>query len=239
VHSADAIIFPTPAHHSSSQQLGAVTNLSRLHVVPFGTDLTRFQRPAQGVEAIRARGKGRKVIFALGRHVYYKGFEFLIRALREVPQVHLLLGGRGPLTDELARLVAKLGLADRCEFLGRIPEDALPAHYQACDVFCMPSVERAEAFGFVQLEAMAAGKPVVCCELRNGVTYVNRHGETGLVVPPADPDALAAALRRLSLDDDFRERLGRQARERALREFTLEAMARGTLRVYRNVLEAA
>jgi rhamnosyl/mannosyltransferase len=102
-------------------------------------------------------------------------------------------------------------------------------------MFCLPSVEPAEAFGIVQIEAMAAGKPVVCCDLRNGVTWVNRDGETGLVVPPADAGALADALRRLA-DPALRARLGAQARERAFAEFTTDAMARGTLQVYRQVL---
>ena len=133
----------------------------------------------------------------------------------------------------LAALVRARGVADRVDFVGRIPEAELPAYCHACDAFCMPSVSRAEAFGFVQIEAMACGKPVVCCELNNGVTWVNRHEETGLVVRPADVAALASALRRLQIDEVLRNRLGRQGRERALREFSLEAMARGTLEVYR------
>src|SRR6185295_7577409 len=104
-------------------------------------------------------------------------------------------------------------------------------------VYCLPSVERAEAFGIVQVEAMASGKPVLCCELRNGVTWVNQDGVTGLVVPPADPAALAAALRRLADDAGLRSRLGAQARKRALGTFTQEAMARATLDVYRQVLQ--
>ena len=235
VRSADAIILPTPAHLTSSRQLGSA-HRERFHVVPYGTDLERLRQRAPGADAIRARARGRVIVFALGRHVYYKGFEYLIRALAAAPEIHLFLGGRGPLTDELARLAASLGVAERCEFVGRIPEPELPAYYHACDIFCMPSVERAEGFGFVQVEAMAAGRPVVCCELHNGVTYVNLDGRTGLVVPPADVEALAAALRRLGADSALRARLGADARERVFREFTVEAVARGTLEVYRKVL---
>lgn len=237
IRSADAIILPTPAHLSSSRQLEAVQDRSRLHLVPYGADLSRFQRPDPSAGGIRERYRGKLLVFALGRHVYYKGFEYLIRALPSVPDAHLLLGGRGPLTGELKRLAQDLGVAQRCEFVGRIPEQALPAYYQACDVFCMPSVEPAEAFGFVQLEAMAAGRPVVCCELHNGVNYVNRDGETGLVVPPKDAGALGSALRRLGSDPSLRKKLGAQARER-VKEFSVEAVARGTLAVYRRVLQS-
>jgi rhamnosyl/mannosyltransferase len=236
VGSADAIILPTPAHLSASEQLGAVRDRSRFHVVPFGFDFSHFAKSSEGAEAIRARYKDKLLVFALGRHVYYKGFEYLIRALQIAPDAHVVLGGRGPLTSELVALARSLGVEKRIDLAGRIPEERLTDYYQACDVFCMPSVEKAEAFGIVQLEAMAAGKPVVCCELYNGVTYVNRDGETGFVVPPKDPGALAEALQRLYVDPGLRARLGEQARRRALGEFSLERMRDGTLAVYRKVL---
>lgn len=236
LRSADAIIVPTPAHRASSEQLRAVRDESKFHIVHYGFDLARFTAAPAGAQAIRAAHRGKLLVFALGRHVYYKGFEFLIRALLLAPDVHVLLGGRGPLTAELEALARGLGVADRIEFVGRIPEESLPAYYHACDVYCMPSVERAEAFGIVQLEAMAAGKPVLCCQLGNGVNYVNRDGETGLAVPPKDPAALAAALQRLHADPALRMRLGEQGRRRALAEFSLERMRDGTLAVYRQVL---
>ena len=238
LRSADAVIAPTPFHISSSQQLGAVRDRARLRVVPYGLDLRRFAEPAPLAGAIRRRHAGRFLVFALGRHVYYKGFEFLLRALAELPEASLVLGGTGPLSAQLRELARGLGVAERVDFAGRIPEADLPAYYQACDVYCLPSVERAEAFGIVQLEAMAAGKPVVCCELGNGVNWVNRDGVTGLAVPRSDAQALAAALRRLMDDAELRARLGAQGRERALREFTVQAMARGTLQVYRDALQS-
>ena len=238
LRSADAIIAPTPAHISTSQQMGAVRDQARYRVIPYGFDLRRFAERAALAEDIRRRYAGRFLVFALGRHVYYKGFEFLLRALAELPEASLVLGGTGPLSGQLRGLARDIGVAARVDFAGRIAEAELPAYYQACDVYCLPSVERAEAFGIVQLEAMAAGKPVVCCELGNGVTWVNRDGVTGLVVPPADPSALARALRRLKDDAELRNRLGAQGRERALREFTVKAMSGSTLQVYRDVLQS-
>ena len=236
LRSADAIIGATPAHFTSSEQLPAVRDASRFHVVPYGFDLDRFRARPSLADELRGRYPQRLLVFALGRHVYYKGFEYLIRALAGLPEAMLLLGGHGPLTQDLARLASEIGVAARVGFVGRIPEAELPAYYHACDVFCLPSVERAEGFGIVQIEAMASGRPVVCCELHNGVTWVNRHGETGLVVPPGDAPALAVALRRLANDRDLRMRLGDQARARVLQDFTTELMARGTLEVYKQVL---
>jgi glycosyltransferase involved in cell wall biosynthesis len=233
---ADAIIIPTPAHRSSSENLSAVGDHGQFHVVPYGFDLSHYARRPEAADAIRKRHGGRFLIFALGRHVDYKGYEYLIRALPLVPQAELVLGGRGPLTGSLEQLAGDLGVRERIEFTGRIPEADLPAYYHACDVFCLPSVEQAEAFGIVQLEAMACGKPVVCCELGNAVTWVNQDGKTGLVVPPADVAALAAALDRLRTDAGLRQMLGEQGKRRAAGEFTIEAMARGTLSVYQAVL---
>jgi len=233
---ADAIIAATPAHISSSEQLAPVRDSARFHVVPYGFDLSRFLTRPPLADEIRQRYAGKFLLFALGRHVYYKGFGFLIRALASVPQAMLALGGQGPLTAALQRIARDAGVADRVDFVGRIPDRELPAWYHACDVFCLPSVEPAEAFGIVQVEAMACGKPVLCCRLDNGVNWVNRDGETGLAVPPADPAALADALTRLRDDAALRARLGEEGRRRATSVFSAQAMARGTLAVYREVL---
>jgi rhamnosyl/mannosyltransferase len=233
--SADAIILPSPVHQTASEHLSGIEDRGRFHVVPFGFDLSHYDRRPEAADAVRKRHEGRFLIFALGRHVYYKGYEYLIRALSDLPQVDLVLGGRGPLTDSLGRLAEGLGVRNRVEFTGRIPEADLPAYYHACDVFCLPSVEQSEAFGITQLEAMACGKPVVCCDLGNAVSWVNQHGVTGLVVPPADSAALAAAISQLRSDAGLRQRLGEQGKRRA-GEFTLEAMARSTLSVYEAVL---
>lgn len=237
---ADAIIAPTPLHFSGSRQLAISRHKDRFHVVPFGLDFTVLDRAATGIadiERVRA-GAPAHIIFAVGRHVYYKGYEYLIRAMVHIPNTVLWIGGSGPLTTTLKNLVDDLGLNPVVRFLGRIPDEVLPLYYHACDVFCMPSVEVAEAFGLVQLEAMACGKPVVCCELHNGVTFVNEHGHTGLVVPPRDPMALAGALNTLLADPGLRSRMGQNGFKRAHDTFSVSAMVAGTLEVYEQVLSS-
>lgn len=231
---ADAIVAATPKHFSSSTQIPQSISEDKKHVVPYGIDFSYLDNVQARVQAkkIRQDFEGNQQIFAVGRHVYYKGFEYLIRAMVNLRDTVLLLGGSGPLTESLKQLCAELGLEDRVIFLGRIPDDLLPTYFHSCDVFCMPSVEPSEAFGLVQAEAMACGKPVVCCELGNGVTYVNRHRETGLVVPPRDVCALASALSELLRDEALRLRMGAAANERVRAEFTIEAMTRGMLTIY-------
>jgi rhamnosyl/mannosyltransferase len=144
----------------------------------------------------------------------------------------LVMVGRGPLGPELGTLATSLGISERVRILDPVDDDDLAAWYHAADVFCLPSVARSEAFGLVQLEAHAAGTPVVSTALTTGVPFVNQHGVTGLVVPPEDVGALANALGTLVADGALRTRLGGQARERAIAEFSIPRMVERTLAVY-------
>lgn len=237
---ADAIVAATPKHFESSTQLSACTKRAGRRVVPYGIDFSPLAASPANLEAaarIRQRHVGKRIVFALGRHVYYKGFDTLLAAMASVsPEALLILGGSGPLTDDLRGLAARLDLGDRVVFAGRIPDEVLPHYYHACDLFCLPSAARNEAFGLVQAEAMACAKPVVCCELHNGTNYVNQSGVTGLTVPPGDVPALAAAIDALLGDEARRLAYGQAASARVRREFTLDNMTEGMLEVYRDVL---
>jgi len=176
-------------------------------------------------------------VLAVGRLVYYKGFEVLIEAMAKVDG-RLLLIGDGPLRAKLEGLAAALGIADRVVFLGALQNRETVPFYHAADVFALPSIARSEAFGIVQIEAMAAGTPVVNTALDSGVPFVSRHEVTGLTVPPRDPDALSAALNRLLQDDQLRAGYGKAARLRARTHFSLEAMTSQTRRIYESVVGA-
>lgn len=229
---AAAIIVATPAHIDSSPILNRQEFRAKTHVIPYGFDLQRFGEPADG-EAIRCRYGG-PIVFTLGRHVSYKGFDVLIRAMSRVcAETQLVIGGVGPLTADLEALARAEHVADRIHFIGMVDEDDLPAYYQACTVFCLPSVTSAEAFGIVQVEAMAAGRPVISTRLGTGVDYINRHGDTGLTVPPRDPHALAEAINLLTANREMAEAMGLRARAWSQQEFGLDAMATRTLSVYR------
>lgn len=238
VTNASALIVATPSHIESSPELMRITDKDRLHVIPYGFDLERFVSENKSSDMIQGQYLG-KIIFALGRHVYYKGFDILINAMKDIhPDARLLIGGVGPLTPKLKELVARLGLEKRINFLGLIKEKDLPAYYQASDIFCLPAISQAEAFGIVQVEAMASGLPVVSTELHNGVSYVNRDGISGLIVPPNDSNALAVAINKLLDNDELRNKLAMQARERALKEFSFESMGQRMLKLYEDVVAA-
>jgi len=110
-------------------------------------------------------------------------------------------------------------------------------YYHAADVFVLPSINRSEAFGLVQVEAMACGKPVVNTQLESGVTFVSRHEETGLTVPPSDANALSHALSTLLKNPEMRSRMAAAARHRVATEFNVEVMAQRTLAVYESVMK--
>jgi glycosyltransferase involved in cell wall biosynthesis len=235
VKHAAAIVVATPSHVSSSPTLAPIALAHRIKVVPYGFDLSPFLEDASEKEAIAAKYPGRRIL-AAGRHVSYKGFDVLIKALAALPSdIVLLLGGSGPLTAQLRKLAQQLGVGQRVHFLGFVPDQLLPAYYQACHVFCLPSVTPAEAFGIVQVEAMASGKAVVSTRLNNGVDYVNEHGKTGMTVQPGDSAALAEALAEL-LNDESRARiLGAAGRDKAVKEYSARNMADQFLDIYRGV----
>lgn len=235
---AGALVAATQAHFDTSPLIPSEIPVERKHVIPYGLDFAPLQLNAHTKalrDTLKRQAQGRGLVFALGRHVSYKGFDVLLRALQHT-QAFLMLGGDGPLREDLQRLAADLGVADRVDFCGRVPEDDLAAYFHACDVFCLPSVTAMEAFGLVQLEAMACGKPVVCTQLGNGVNLVNVHGETGLAVPVGDPLVLGATLERLLQDAALRARLGQQALVHARDRYSLEAMTTAHLKLYRSLL---
>jgi glycosyltransferase involved in cell wall biosynthesis len=232
LENAKGIIAATPAHIKSSAELTAPKLQNKLYVVPFGFDLAHYAISLDLSTQLRQTYVG-NIIFALGRHVHYKGFDVLIRAMTQLqPDTQLIIGGEGPLTAEWKALAALSPATSRIHFVGKISDADLPAYFQACDVFCLPAVNQAEAFGIVQVEAFACGKPVVSTKLNNGVDFVNQDGITGYTVTPSSVDELADALNKLLADPALRAQLGGQALQRAHQEFSLDALRSKTLAVY-------
>jgi rhamnosyl/mannosyltransferase len=230
---SSAIITTSPNYLQTSPVLAR--HKERCHVIPLGIPIEAFDHcDPQAVTAIR-RQYGDELIVSVGRLVYYKGFEYLIRAMTRV-RGKLLIIGKGPLLGKLRALASELGVADRVCFMGKISHDLLVACYHAAKVFVLASIVRSEAFGIAQVEAMAAGLPVVNTQLDSGVPFVSLHEQTGLTVPFADSDALAAAIGRLLGDEKLRLSLGNAARARARQEFSRDVMASRTASLYYKLL---
>lgn len=230
---SSAIIATSPNYRQTSPVLRRY--LDRCHVIPYGIVLDEFEHcdPASVAE-LRARF-GERLVLSVGRLVYYKGFEYLIRAMRNV-RGKLIIIGDGPLRPKLEQLASDLGVADKVVLAGEIQNAQVTPYYHAADVFALASVARSEAFGIVQIEAMAAGLPVVNTNLDSGVPFVSLHEQTGLTVPPADPDRLAEALNRLLDNQDLRKSFGIAARARAREEFSVDRMITRILALYDTVV---
>ena len=181
-------------------------------------------------------------ILAVGRLSYFKGFDVLLRALADVEDASLLLIGDGECRRPLQQLANELGIGARVRFAGRIDMDAageaaIVDAYASADIFCLPSTERAESFGLVLLEAMRARLPVIASAISgSGVGFVVQEGRTGLLVPPGDARALAAALRRLAADHAERDRFGSAGAQRWREHFTLDLTTDQVLHLYESIL---
>jgi glycosyltransferase involved in cell wall biosynthesis len=229
---ADRIIATSGRYIDTSPYLSQFE--SKCSIIPLGTDVAQFaQLKAETVADLRSslllygaksQDKPQCVLLSVGRLRYYKGLDDLIRALPQIPNAKVVIVGDGPLYDEWMQLARSVGVADRVLFAGEVSDLELPYYYAACDLFVLPANARAEAFGTVIVEALAAGKPVISTEVGTGTSWVNVHDETGLVVQPHDPPALAAAINQLLSDDQRRMQLGRAAQVRAYKEFTVERM---------------
>jgi rhamnosyl/mannosyltransferase len=232
---SSAIIATSPDYRRTSTVLARYQD--RCHVIPYGIALEQFEQCDPAAVARLRQKFGERLVISVGRLVYYKGFEYLIQAMSRV-NGRLLLIGDGPLRGKLEELADSIGVRDKVIFAGEIQNQDVIPYYHAADVFALASVARSEAFGIVQIEAMAAGLPVVNTKLDSGVPFVSLHEQTGLTVPPQDPEALAAAITRLLDDPALRARYGQAARLRARREFSLETMTSRVTGLYHEVLNS-
>ena len=215
---ADRIVVSDPAMVNNSAFLRP--HVSKCVVVPYGCDLAYWSTldGLQRAAADELRKKYPRLVVAVGRLVGYKGYEIFLRALQDV-DAHAVIIGEGPLNMELKNLAKHLAVADRVMLLGSRPSDEVKQYVYAAKVLAFPSTTDAEAFGLVQLEAMAAGRPIVNTALSTAVPHVARDGREGLTVPPNDAPALARALRRLLDDPELASKLGSGGSARARAEY--------------------
>lgn len=235
----ERILVTSPIYLETSPHLRAFRYKCR--IVPLGIDIARFLSvPPEAARAMRSSwcpAPHRPHALFVGRLRYYKGIDTLLHALARLPEIHATIVGTGPMERAWRALARDLQLMDRVHFLGEVPDSALPLIYHAADLFVLPASARAEAFGTVLLEAMAAGLPVITTEIGTGTTWVVR--EAGWVVPPRDPVALAEAMCEILNQPEAARARGLHGQERVRREFTLEKMAQNVLKIYEEILHQA
>ncbi|HEY9846220.1 MAG TPA: glycosyltransferase family 1 protein [Candidatus Caenarcaniphilales bacterium] len=233
LETANRIVATSPQEKEHMRSL--VSSQGAIDIIPCGTDVDRFG----AVPRSQARQKlnispEAKVIFYVGRFDPRKGIETLVRAvsqsrLRSTGKLKLIIGGGsrpgqsdGIERDRIENLVAELGLGDFTEFPGRVNDDVLPLYYAAADVCVVPS--HYEPFGLVAIEAMASGTPVVASDV-GGLQFTVMPEVTGLLAPPKDEVAFAAAIDRILTDPDWQKQLGHAARQRIETYFSWQGVA--------------
>jgi rhamnosyl/mannosyltransferase len=224
-----ARIMPTSAAYiPTSPYLAPLAD--RCTVVPLSVDAAAFENAPPLVPPTQV-----PTLLFMGRHRHYKGVDQMIQAMPGLA-ARFLIAGTGPLTAEWQALAEQLGVADRVQFVGFVPDADLAGFYASGDIFVLPANSRAEAFGIVSMEAMAAGLPVITTEVGSGTSFVVQDGQTGMVVPALDPAALAGAVQQLLDDPERRKSMGRAGRARVTTEFTPARLLQRVMTVYEQVL---
>lgn len=214
---------------SNIRHLGLDHHRGEIRIVPYGISADRFVHPAD------RRAESATVLF-VGRLVYYKGVDILIDAAVHLDASVIVLGD-GPLHADLVRRRNENGLDARIRFVRDADDEELRRHLADCTVFVLPSTTTSEFFGLAMLEALASGVPVVVSGLGTGLDEVVRTSDAGIVVPPGDPAALAAAITRLLSDPAERDRLGRNGRATFARRYTAARMVDELVSLYRDAQE--
>ncbi|MCB2184357.1 MAG: glycosyltransferase [Desulfobulbaceae bacterium] len=234
---SSTVIATSPPYLQTSSALEPWQDKSR--VIPLGLDPARLEDPDDNLIswADRMWGDTKFRILTVGRLTYYKGHEVLIKAMQKLEDSRLLIIGEGEKRAGLEKQISSLGLADSVLLPGSQPEKKLNALLATCDCFCLPSVERTEAFGLVLLEAMRFGKPLVVSDIPgSGTGWVVRHEENGLLVRPGDTADLALALSEVKNNPEKRNQMSRTGLERFRENFHIDSVAARVKDVYYSVL---
>lgn len=231
---ADRILVATHYHIEFSKWLKPYE--FKCEVIPFGIEpkhSTKTLDMTVHLNFIKQK-YGRYFLF-VGRMVSYKGIHILLESMKSVDQ-NLILIGKGPLLEMMKQMSIEKGVSSRVHFVGAVEADhEFAAYLHGADALVLPSINEAEAFGLVLLEAMSCRKPVITTALNSGVRYVNIPGETGLMVPPSDAGALAQAMNQMSSENEMRLRLGDGAFRHFDKHFQVDESFRRHEAVYTNV----
>lgn len=236
---ANKIIVGTTFHIDHSKWLHSFK--SKCEIIPFGIE-PKYTVPSAMTKEHLARIQkqfGSYFLFA-GRMVPYKGVDYLLKALTHSPEMNVVLLGAGKMLEEWKQLAATLKVQDRAHFIGGITSDEeFAAYMHGCRALILPSINEAEAFGLVLLEAMSCSKPVITTNLNSGVRFVNKANETGLMVPVMDAPRLAEAMQRLWSDDLLHARLSQNAFAHFQEHFLISTCIERYEAVYRGEVATA
>ncbi|MGF7119005.1 glycosyltransferase family 4 protein [Methanobacterium oryzae] len=234
LNQADRIIITQPNYLHSSLYLEDYSD--KVEVIPNGVDVEKF-RPINIT-------KEKNTLFFLSlldEFHKYKGLDYLLKAIikvkKEIPDIKLIVGGKGALLDYYADLTEKYGLKNNVEFHGFIPDEKIVEYYNKCNVFVLPSISsKQEGFGIVVLEALACETPVISTEIVGAAADV-KNSNSGIIVPPKDVDELADAIIKILSDEHKLKKMGKNGRIFVEKSYTWHKVAKMMANVYKELLE--
>ncbi|MFA9439825.1 glycosyltransferase [Uliginosibacterium sp. sgz301328] len=229
---ASAIVATSPTYAMTSTFLAR--HREKIEIIPLCLDEQSLADPVSGAVARYVAQPDRPYFVFVGVLRYYKGLHFLIEAARQTG-LQVVIAGDGPERDRLAAQAEGLG---NVRFTGYIDDGDKAALLRSARAVVFPSHLRAEAFGVTLLEGGLCARPLISTEIGTGTSYVNLHGVTGLVVPPADPAALANAMTQLANDAELARRMGIAAQERCRDLFGIREAGARYARLYARTLGA-
>ncbi|MBZ9894927.1 glycosyltransferase [Mesorhizobium sp. BR1-1-6] len=224
----DAIVATSPNYLKSSPVLRGLEGKST--IIPIGIDETDYPTPTEADNRWCQAAVAEPFVLFVGVLRYYKGLDVLVQAADRV-RCKIVIAGSGPIEERL-KLQAKTLRRNNVIFLGEVAERHKMALLHNCLGFVFPSNQRSEAYGLSLVEAAMCGKPMISCEIGTGTSYVNKAGETGLVVPPSDPACLAEAINQVVDSPVEAANWGRAARDRYVRLFTADRMGKAYAELY-------
>lgn len=219
--SVDHIVATSPNYLNTSLTLQSYKH--KTSVIPIGLDSRSYPKPDSNlVKFYKARFGDRFFLF-IGAFRYYKGLSFLIEAARTMP-FPIVIAGTGSIENKLKNEVLRHELKN-IFFVGQVTEEGKSALLESCFSVVFPSHLRSEAFGVTLLEGAMFAKPLISCEIGTGTSFINIDQKTGLVIPPASPEALSNATKWLWSNSEAALRMGKNARIRYENLFTARQMA--------------
>lgn len=232
--SVDRIVAASPNYLATSDVLTHYRD--KTSIIPYGLDKAAYPVPSPARSAQWRQRFGERFFLFVGVMRYYKGLHILLEAAKGTGYPIVIVGS-GPLELELRAQAQALGL-DHVHFVGRVDDEDKVALLQLCSAMVFPSHLRSEAFGISLLEGAMYGKPMISSEIGTGTSYINVHNQTGLAVPPSDPQAFREAMRTLWDNPQLAAQMGLQAERRYEQLFTAERMGQQTAALYRELLES-
>lgn len=232
LRSVDRIVATSPNYLATSEVLNKFKD--KTTVIQIGIDQKNYPEPSDDIVSRWRDRFGERFFLFVGVLRYYKGLHILLDALKSTDYPVVIVGS-GPVEQELQARARKLKLSN-VHFLGLLPEEDKVALLKLCYAVIFPSHLRSEAFGIALLEGAMFGKPMISSEIGTGTTYINVAGETGLVVPPSDPQAFEQAMTYLIEHPDKAVQMGRAARRRYEELFTADIMVSKYIDLYQELL---